>query len=97
VTVLDVTGGPTRPDMTVEIRAGRITKVRPASEAPIPDGAREIDATGKFLIPGLWDMHVQVLRERRVSKAFPMLLASGIRLAPHSIAGYNSLLLSESP
>ena len=78
VTVIDVTTGRTEPDMAVEIRQGRISKIRPASEEPVANRGGVIDATGKFVVPGLWDMHVHVLREDRVDKALPMLLANGV-------------------
>jgi imidazolonepropionase-like amidohydrolase len=58
VTVIDTTGGPARGDMTVQIAGDRITSVGPAVSAAIPKGAQVIDGTGKFLIPGLWDMHI---------------------------------------
>jgi len=44
-------------DATVVIDAGHITAVGP-NTTRIPARARIIDGTGKFLIPGLWDMHV---------------------------------------
>src|ERR1700720_882772 len=44
--------------MTVVIDGGRITRVDKKRLARIPKTAKEIDATGKYLIPGLWDMHV---------------------------------------
>jgi imidazolonepropionase-like amidohydrolase len=58
VTVIDVAGGPSRPDYTVAIAGGRITAMGPAAKIPAPPAAQVLDATGKFLIPGLWDMHV---------------------------------------
>jgi imidazolonepropionase-like amidohydrolase len=58
VTVIDVTGGAPRPDMTVVIRGDRISQVEEAGKIVVPPGARVVDAAGKFLIPGLWDMHV---------------------------------------
>ena len=78
VTIIDVTNGQLLPDMAVEIRDGRIVKVRPSADAAVADEAQIIDATGKFLTPGFWDMHVHVLREKRVQKAFPLLLANGV-------------------
>ena len=58
VTVIDATGAPARPDMTVIIVGDRITQIAKSSGAAIPKGAQVVNATGKFLIPGLWDMHV---------------------------------------
>jgi hypothetical protein len=42
---------------TVIVQDGRITGVGPADETPIPNGAWEIDGTGKYLMPGLAEMH----------------------------------------
>jgi hypothetical protein len=57
VTVLPMDGRTTLPDHTVLVQGGRITAVGPASSVTIPLGARRIDGRGKFLIPGLTDMH----------------------------------------
>ena len=40
------------------ITNGRITSVTGAEKLQPPKNARVIDATGQYLIPGLWDMHV---------------------------------------
>jgi imidazolonepropionase-like amidohydrolase len=55
VTVIDGTGAPPRPGSSVAIVNGRIAARAPAD-------AEVVDGTGKFLIPGLWDMHAH-LRE----------------------------------
>ena len=58
-TVVDVTAwGHSARDLqnaVVIVRDGRITDVGPAGDVPIPKGARVIDCTGKFIIPGLID------------------------------------------
>ncbi len=58
VTVIDCTGSPVKPDMTVIITGDRITSLGKTGKVKIPDGATVVEATGKFMIPGLWDMHV---------------------------------------
>ncbi len=45
------------PDATVIVVGDRITAVGDAT-TPVPPGARVVDAQGRTLIPGLWDMHV---------------------------------------
>jgi imidazolonepropionase-like amidohydrolase len=57
VTVIDATGAPARPDMTVVIADGRIAALGKTADVRPAKEARVLDATGKFLIPGLWDMH----------------------------------------
>lgn len=58
VTVIDTAGGPLKPDMTVVIQGNRIVEVAKTNEVRVPKNAKTVNATGKFLIPGLWDMHV---------------------------------------
>jgi imidazolonepropionase-like amidohydrolase len=45
-------------NQTVVISGDRITSVSDAANFQAPKNARVIDATGQYLIPGLWDMHV---------------------------------------
>jgi hypothetical protein len=61
VTVIDGTDPAPRVDVTVVIRGNRITVVGPAGTTPIPRGARVLPGRGKYLIPGLWDMHVHTV------------------------------------
>ncbi|HEX3534544.1 MAG TPA: amidohydrolase family protein [Gemmatimonadaceae bacterium] len=48
------------PHTTVVISGNKIQSVSPDQSASIPTGAQVIDAAGKALLPGLWDMHVHV-------------------------------------
>jgi hypothetical protein len=87
VTIIDATGAPPKPDMTVVISGGRITAIENSTKLNVPDGAWVVDGTGKFLIPGLWDMHIHlddselwplhVSREEK-EMIFPLLIATGI-------------------
>jgi imidazolonepropionase-like amidohydrolase len=56
-TVVDPSG-PRIPDAVVLVVGDRITAVGPRAKVKIPDGAERIEASGKFLIPGLIDAHV---------------------------------------
>lgn len=58
VTVVDVESGRLLPGRTVLVRGSRIVRVAPSDRAALPPGTRVVDARGKNLIPGLWDMHV---------------------------------------
>jgi imidazolonepropionase-like amidohydrolase len=60
VSVIDVAGGPSRADQTVIISGDTIRAVRKSGSTKFPAGAQLIDARGKFLIPGLWDMHTHI-------------------------------------
>lgn len=76
VSVVDVRAGATLPDQTVIVRGGRIAWVGPATQATLPRGAEVMDGRGKYLIPGLWDMHVHL-----DSAALLPLLRAGITRA----------------
>jgi imidazolonepropionase-like amidohydrolase len=76
VTVIDATGAPAQPDMTVVINRGRIVDLGKTTEVSVPRNAHVVDETGKFLIPGLWDMHVHTSWDRRF--VLPLLVANGI-------------------
>ncbi|HYC61796.1 MAG TPA: subclass B3 metallo-beta-lactamase [Thermoanaerobaculia bacterium] len=60
-TVIDGTGAAARSGMDVIMRGEKIVDVVAANVAQHPDGAHVIDATGKFVIPGLVDMHAHLL------------------------------------
>lgn len=57
-TLIDGTGGQTRPESTIFIHDGHISKVVSGSEVKLPNDAEIIDAAGKYVIPGLADMHL---------------------------------------
>jgi len=56
-TLVDVVNATTIPNSVVLIENGIIKKVGKAGEVKIPAKAKIIDAKGKTVIPGLWDMH----------------------------------------
>ena len=58
VNLIDATGTPVQPDMTVIVQGQRITELGKSGNVRIRKGARVVEAGGKYLIPGLWDMHV---------------------------------------
>ena len=81
VTVVDVVGGRLIRDQVVRISGERIVEIVPAAGGRIPKGIRVVDATGKFLIPGLWDMHTHLLSgvpPGCPEVTFPLSVAHGI-------------------
>jgi len=60
VTVIDVVQGVARPGMTIVAHGAHLTAVTATAGAAIPTGAIVIEATGKYVIPGLWDMHAHL-------------------------------------
>ena len=63
-----------QPGMTVVMTGDRITAVGKDGSVKIPAGATVIDAAGKSLIPGLWDMHVHM----QAGDDGPMHIAAGV-------------------
>src|SRR5688500_9657614 len=61
VTVVPLDRDGTRERQTVVVRGEKIVSVGPASRAQIPAGANRIDGRGKFLMPGLAEMHAHVV------------------------------------
>jgi imidazolonepropionase-like amidohydrolase len=61
VNIIDATGSPVQPDMSVTLQGNRIVKITKSQKTKLPNNAKVLDATGKFLIPGLWDMHVHTI------------------------------------
>ena len=78
VTVIDATGAPPQPGMTVIITGDRITALGKTGKVRLPEKAEVIDASGKFLIPGLWDMHVHSVSYENGRRFLPLLAARGI-------------------
>ncbi len=56
-TLIDGTGAPAVPNATVLVRNGRIVAAGPSASIVLPAGIRQIDETGRTVLPGLWDMH----------------------------------------
>ena len=78
VTIIDGINSTPKKKMTVLIKNGRIKTIKRTGKVKIPPKTKTINGTGKFLIPGLWDMHVHVLYKGFPEKAFPMLIANGV-------------------
>jgi imidazolonepropionase-like amidohydrolase len=82
-TIVDVTDGRLLPDQTVIIARRRIRMIGATRTTQVPPGARVVDAKGKYLIPGLWDMHVHLYHNVHAHPtgpdvAYPRYIASGI-------------------
>jgi hypothetical protein len=74
ITVIDATGGPSKPHMIVVVSAGRIADIQAYRQGHKQKTVEVIDGRGKFLVPGLWDMHVHWYDERFL----PLFLANGV-------------------
>jgi len=76
VTVVDGTDGPARPDSAVVLVGDRIAWVGPAAEVPRRGSARVVDGRGRYLVPGLWDMHAHGIDYEDIWP--PLFLANGV-------------------
>jgi imidazolonepropionase-like amidohydrolase len=74
VTIIDTVGGAVQPNRSVTIIAGTITSI--SAGDTVPTDSQTVDARGKYLIPGLWDMHAhhQVSGE----ESLPLYVATGV-------------------
>jgi imidazolonepropionase-like amidohydrolase len=83
VTVIDATGAPAQAHRTVIVHDGKIEEIGSSAGGFAGKlGGVHVDGTGKFLIPGLWDMHVHMVfgewfpRGKEVT--VPLFIANGI-------------------
>jgi imidazolonepropionase-like amidohydrolase len=80
VTIIDATATPAKPDLAVVVIGNTITEIRPTTQVRLMKTDRVVEAAGKFLIPGLWDMHAH-LEPRADSVGYPhfaFLVANGV-------------------
>ena len=78
VTVIDTETGKEIQERTVIISGDRISEVRDSKGIKPPAGAKVVEGRGKYLIPGLWDMHVHVVFAERLDSLFPTFVANGV-------------------
>lgn len=77
VAVVDVLNGRVLPERDVVVRGGRIDSIDASTQEGRQRDLIVVDGNGKFLLPGLWDMHVHSLK---ISPQFnhPLFIANGI-------------------
>ncbi|MEW5902326.1 MAG: hypothetical protein AB1715_12750, partial [Acidobacteriota bacterium] len=76
VTVIDGMGAAPRANQTVIISGDRIVEIGEDGSVSLPEEARILDGEGRYLIPGVWDMHVHL--SQSTESALPALVANGI-------------------
>ncbi|HEU4470709.1 MAG TPA: amidohydrolase family protein [Flavisolibacter sp.] len=76
VTVVDVRNGKLHNNQTVCIKDGIISYVGPKKK--LPKDTKVINAQGKYMMPGLWDMHVHTTSENSPATEWPLLIAYGV-------------------
>ena len=82
VTIVDVGDGSLHRDMAIVISGDRVTSVAASGKEKIPKDARVVDGSGKYVIPGLWDMHVHTIFGDWLPKdeniTLPLFVANGV-------------------
>ncbi len=73
-TVIDATGRSPQPNVTLVITNNRIASLHGTTEVAFPTNAVIVNAAGKYIIPGLWDMHVHWYSEDYL----PLFIANGV-------------------
>src|SRR5207247_6279089 len=93
VTVVPMDSETVIPAQTVVIRGSSIESVAPAATSRPPAGAVVIDGTGRFLMPGLTDMHVHLPGPTapvgRAEDELFLYVANGVTTA-RSMAGFDT-------
>ena len=81
---------------TVIVRDGRITQIGPANKIKVPAEALKIDGRGKYLMPGLADMHVHLSPANDLAgQQLQLFLANGVTTVRNMIGRPEHLLLRE--
>ncbi|HEY4903622.1 MAG TPA: amidohydrolase family protein [Candidatus Sulfotelmatobacter sp.] len=75
VTIIDPAAGKPQRDMTIVIHGGDIASVGRTKVLKLPASTKVIDGSGKFAIPGLWDMHTHF---RDTDRDLKMDIANGV-------------------
>jgi imidazolonepropionase-like amidohydrolase len=91
-TVWDGTGAPPIADATLLVRDGRITSIE--ANGPVPEGADEIDLSGRYVVPGLIDTHSHLnglWADPGVTDEAAQLEASLLLFARYGVTTINSL------
>ncbi len=78
VTVVDVESGQLHDAQTVIVRDDRIVAVGPTAQIAPPPGATVVEGRGRYLIPGLWDMHGHLWGKYNESVVAPLFVANGV-------------------
>jgi len=82
VAVIDVENGTIMADQTVLLAGNAIQSVQPSARVSIGAGTEVVDGRGKFLVPGMWDMHVHLFRHSprfsEADTAFLLFVANGV-------------------
>ena len=90
VTVIPGTGAAPTTAATILVRGDRIAAIGPAAEVAIPPGARLVDGTGKYVIPGLIEMHAHLSKTR--ASAMGLFVVNGVTTVRDAGGDHEELL-----
>jgi len=77
--LIDMNNGQVSEDMTLVIKNGIITSIGESNKIELPSEVKIINGTGKYVIPGLWDMHAHTSSEYVTrSILYPSFIANGV-------------------
>ena len=92
VTVVDTHTGKLTPHMSIAVDGGKITRIARAGTLAAHGSARSIDAHGKFVVPGYWEMHGHPIDSPDRADNLALMLANGIT-GVRQMSGSDALLL----
>ena len=99
VNVVAMAGQGVSGDQTVLVRAGRIVEIGPATSVHVPLGAIAVDGRGKYLMPGLAEMHAHIpgetAPEQLVRDIMFLYVANGVTTIRGMLGAPNQLVLRE--
>jgi imidazolonepropionase-like amidohydrolase len=103
VTVIPMDSERTLPGHSVVVRGRRIAALGPSATITLPPGAQRIDGAGKFLIPGLAEMHghflgpqaIQQYGEAYADRLLYLFLANGVTTVRGMLGGPRDLMVRE--
>ena len=98
VTVVDVSGDSVLSGVTIIVSGEWISHVIPSDNVRLGPEVERVDGSGRFLIPGLWDMHVHLQGTAKDVRAveFPVYVANGVT-GMRVMSGCDSTYVSDRP
>lgn len=99
VSVISMDAPDVAPHRTVVVEGDRIVTVGPVGTVTVPSGATVVDGGGRFLLPGLADMHTHIGADYRPGQTGPradllLYLATGVTTIRNAVGSQDMLRLA---
>lgn len=91
VTIVDTRTGKLTPGMSIAIEGGKITRIGRAGTLSASGATQSIDAKGKFVVPGFWEMHAHPIDSPDRADNLMLMLANGVT-GVRQMSGSDALL-----